>query len=133
MSFSPRSLFLAAWLMTSVTAQLVLFNSTCFTGSKALPATCKTAMSANIACDPALLRYATSGYNGFLSAALLTNTLCSSICTSALASYRGNVAEKCSNVDAWPGFPATHTGDFLSAYQNQTCLKDSSGAWCVSK
>jgi hypothetical protein len=90
-------------------------------------------MSACIAYDPDLLRFASVGYVATMEPSFLANTLCNAGCVSSLAAYREGVAVACSSVDAWPGVPATYSGDFVQAYQNQTCLESSSGAWCNSK
>lgn len=89
-------------------------------------------MSASIACDPALLTFASVGYVRSMEPSFLSKILCNSECVSNLAAYRKSVAASCSTVEAWPGVPATYNGDFVQAYQNQTCLKSSSGGWCNS-
>jgi hypothetical protein len=122
-----------ALLLTAAHAELFLYNSTILKNATSLAPKCIEAMSTCIACDPALLTFASVGYVSSVEPSFLSETLCNSECVSSLAAYREGVAAGCSTVDAWPGVPATYNGDFVQAYQNQTCLKSSSGERCNSK
>ena len=127
------SCLVTATLFAAARAELFLYNSTVLKNATSLAPQCIEAMSASIACDPALLTFASVGYVNTIQPALLSNTLCESECVSSLAKYRKGVAAGCSTVDAWPGVSATYNGDFVQSYQNQTCLKSSSGRWCNSE
>lgn len=127
------SRLLTATLLIVVGAELYLYNSTILKNATSLAPKCIEAMSTCIACDPALLTFASVGYVSSMEPSFLSETLCSSKCVSSLVAYREGVAAGCSTVDAWPGVPATCNGDSVQAYQNQTCLKSSSGEWCNSK
>lgn len=116
--------------------QLLLFNATSVGGgNNELSSGCINALVEPVACDPALLLYATSRYGGAIDEAVLNTRLCSSPCTSSLQDYRNSVHNACiDDPDLWGGFPATHTADFVEAYQNITCLRDkTSGGYCVSE
>lgn len=129
----PSQIILAASLLAAAQAELFLHNATVLTKNTSLSPKCIKAMTSSIDCDPALLSFASVGYVESISLSLLSNTLCHSSCVSSLAAYRERLALECSTVDAWPGLPASYNGDFVQAYQNQTCLKDNSGGWCNSK
>jgi hypothetical protein len=107
-----------ALLLTAVSAELSLYNSTVLANATKLSPRCIEAMSNNINCDPILLRFASVGYGGDMDSTFLSDTLCYPACVSSLEAYRGKVAQDCSTVDAWPGVPATYNGDFVQAYQN---------------
>jgi hypothetical protein len=128
----PRSI-LAASLLATAQAELFLHDAAILTNNTTLSPKCVKAMSSSIDCDPALLSFASVGYVESINPSLLSNTLCQSSCVSSLAAYRERVSLDCSTVDAWPGLPASYNGDFVQAYQNQTCLKDTSGGWCNSE
>jgi len=124
---------LAASLLATAQAELFLHDAAILTNNTTLSPKCIKAMSSSIDCDPALLSFASVGYVESINPSVLSNTLCQSSCVSSLAAYRERVSLECSTVDAWPGLPASYNGDFVQAYQNQTCLKDTSGGWCNSK
>lgn len=123
----------AVSLLTAAQAELTLHDAAILTNNTSLSPRCIKAMSSSIDCDPTLLSFASVGYVNHIKPSLLSNTLCHASCVSSLAAYREQVALDCSTVDAWPGLPASYNGDFVQAYQNQTCLKDTSGGWCNSK
>jgi len=122
-----------AMLLTAAGAELFLYNSTILKNATSLSPRCIEAMSASINCDPALLSFASVGYVSSMEPSFLADTLCNPKCVTSLADYRKDVAVSCSTVDAWPGVPATYNGDFVQAYQNQSCLKSTSGGWCNSR
>ena len=123
----------AASLLLAVEAELFLHDASILTNATSLSPRCIEALSSNIECDPALLSFASVGYVESIKPSLLSSTPCQSTCVSSLAAYRGRISTDCSTVDAWPGLPASYNGDFVQAYQTQTCLKDTSGGWCNSK
>ena len=129
--FSRR--ILAASLLATTHAELFLHDAAILTNNTSLSSKCVKAMSSSIDCDPALLSFASVGYVESIQPSLLSNTICRSSCVSSLTAYRKSLMQECSTVDAWPGLPASYNGDFVQAYQNQTCLKDTSGGWCNSK
>ena len=96
---------------------------------------CANAMKANIACDPELVDFATSGYYGALGNTSIQASFCASTCATSLASYHNSVASACAkDPQPWGGLPATWVGDSLWAYQNRTCLKNpSTGAYCTGE
>ena len=123
----------AASLLATAQAELFLHDAAILTNNTSLSPKCVKAMSGSIDCDPALLSFASVGYVESIKPSLLSDMLCHSSCVSSLAAYRERLSLECSTVDAWPGLPASYNGDFVQAYQNQTCLKDTSGGWCNSK
>lgn len=124
---------LTATLLIAVEAELFLYNGTILENATFLAPRCIEAMTASVACDPTLLTFASVGHVSSMEPSFLSETLCNRECVSSLAAYREGVAAGCSTVDTWPGVPATYNGDFVQAYQNQTCLKSSSEGWCNSK
>ena len=130
---SPLYTFLG--LLRCANAQIELWNSTTLQAAAPLSAKCSSALEAAVNCDPALQLYATSQYVGAIDMTVLSNQLCPAACASSLASWHKSVASACANdPQHGSGFPATYEGDFLWAYQNQTCLKDSStGEYCIGK
>jgi len=123
----------ASSLLATAKAELFLHNATILANATSLSPKCIKAMSSSIDCDPALLSFASVGYVETMKPALLSNTLCQFSCVASLAAYCERVSRDCSTVDAWPGLPASYNGDFVQAYQNQTCLQDTSGGWCNSE
>jgi hypothetical protein len=119
-----------ASLLIAVDASLLLHDATILNNATSLSPRCIKAMSAEIDCDRSLLSFASVGFVESIQPSVLFNELCHSSCVANLAAYRKQVALDCSTVDAWPGLPASYSGDFVQAYQNQNCLKDASGGWC---
>jgi hypothetical protein len=133
MAISFSQIILSASLLATAHAELFLHDAAILTKNTSLSPKCVKAMSSSIDCDPALLSFASVGYVEFINPSVLSSTLCHSSCVSSVTAYRQRVLLGCSTVDAWPGLPASYNGDFVQAYQNQTCLKDTSGGWCNSK
>ncbi|KAK6438098.1 hypothetical protein LTR95_005701 [Oleoguttula sp. CCFEE 5521] len=129
-----RYIIAAACLLTTATAQLYLFNTSSLASSTGLTQGCINALTAQVKCDPTLFRYATSKYAGSIDSSILNNTLCAKACVDSLSYNSGLTKTSCSSsTSPWPGLPLWHTINFVWAYQNQTCLKDSSGSWCTNK
>lgn len=120
---------LAIPLLATAQAELFLHGATILTNHTSLSPKCIKGMSSSIDCDPALLSDASAGYVESIKPSLLSNTLCHSPCVLSLATYPERLALESSTANAWPGLPASYNGDFVQAYQNQTCLKNTSGGW----
>ena len=111
---------------------VVLFNSSAQGIPSSVSSGCRQALSSPIECDPMLLRYASGGYVGSIEPAFLEDTICCQSCASSLATYHNNVVRQCGPTEVVPGFPATYNVNFIWAYQNQTCLREPSGDFCIS-
>ena len=134
--FSLPLLAVVVVRISSSHGQIALYNSSSFAHSTvSLSLACQAALTTSIACDNALLLYATTNFAGGINDTVLSTQLCPQTCAKSLSSYHNSVASACAkDQQPWPGQPVTYFGDLLWAYQNQTCLKDgASGAYCASE
>jgi hypothetical protein len=116
-----------------IEGHVVLFNSSAQEIPSSVSPGCRQALASPIECDPKLLRYASAGYVGSVKPSLLEDTICCQSCASSLATYHSNVVRQCGPTEVVPGFPATYNVDFIWAYQDQTCLREPSGDFCISR
>lgn len=124
----------AVWSHLGV-AQIQLFDGNTTELDNPVSAKCANAMAASIDCSDLFTFYPNTDYQGPFDNPDAQDQFCSATCTNSLASFHSQVSNACQNdPDPFEGLPATFGGDRLSAYQQRTCLKDSStGEYCNSQ
>ena len=118
-----------AWAQIQVLDPNSLSNSTA-----SLSAACVTALEATINCNSGLVPIAASGNFYSVNDDVYTS-LCTTACSSSLASYHDNVVSACgSTPQAFTGYPNTYWGDVYWATYNLSCLADpTTGASCMGQ
>lgn len=96
-----------------------------------LTTTCENILYQNINCNPFVLSLGQKVYHGSPGDKTFTETVCSATCSSALQNAQRRITGACAQTpELFPGFPVTALIDPIISGWNETCLKDSDGAYC---
>lgn len=96
-----------------------------------LTSTCEQVLYQTINCDAYITKLVGRVYHGSLGDDALTDAVCATTCSTALATARRRIAGACASTpDLFPGYPVLSLIDSVTAGWNETCLKDTDGAYC---
>ena len=98
-----------------------------------LPQTCKTALSATIACDPYVEKFQELAYRGSLGNATLTDSVCDEGCQASLQSWYDTVKTSCSGHNITDGLPQRFGGYMLAAIKETCLIESATGRYCNGK
>ena len=94
-------------------------------------ATCKTALTATLACADETMQWTSPGYHGSLGNATLQDQVCDVGCRTSLASWYQGVSTNCAGYTWSSGAPLEMAGGYIYYGYNESCLADSStGRYC---
>jgi hypothetical protein len=94
------------------------------------PATCQTALTATIKCDPSTEELITPSYRGPLGNATLTSLSWDPSCGQSLLSWCNGVNTNCAGYNWSSGAALSMLGGYIWYCYNETCQKVSNGSYC---
>lgn len=96
-----------------------------------LTSACEQVLYQTVNCDPYVLKLSKKVYHGSPGDKAFTDKVCSATCSTALSTTRRRIAGSCSTTpDLFPGYPVLSLIDSVMSGWNETCLKDTDGAYC---
>jgi len=104
-----------------------------FSGFGLAPA-CETLLYQTINCDSFVRNLGQKVYHGSPGDKAFTDTVCSATCATALATARRRISGACASTpEIFQGYPVLSLIDSVTSGWNETCLKDTDGAYCNTK
>ncbi|KXH50735.1 hypothetical protein CSIM01_01584 [Colletotrichum simmondsii] len=99
-----------------------------------LTSACESVLYQTINCDVYVRNLGEKVYHGTPGDKAFTDTVCSATCSTALSTARRRIAGSCASTpELFQGYPVLSLIDSVTSGWNETCLKDTDGAYCNAK
>ncbi|KAK2042619.1 hypothetical protein LZ31DRAFT_500396 [Colletotrichum somersetense] len=99
-----------------------------------LASSCEQVLYQTINCDPYVRNLGQKVYHGSPGDKAFTDTVCSTTCATALSTARRRIVGSCTSTpELFQGYPVLSLIDSITSGWNETCLKDTDGAYCNAK
>ncbi|KAH0424199.1 hypothetical protein CcaCcLH18_11702 [Colletotrichum camelliae] len=99
-----------------------------------LAESCEQVLYQTINCDPYVHNLGQKVYHGSPGDKAFTDTICSATCEAALSTARRRIAGSCASTpELFQGYPVLSLVDSITSGWNETCLRDTDGAYCNAK
>lgn len=96
-----------------------------------LTSACEAVLYQTINCDVYVRNLGEKVYHGTPGDKAFTDTVCSATCSTALSTARRRIAGSCASTpELFQGYPLLSLIDSVTSGWNETCLKDTDGAYC---
>lgn len=97
-----------------------------------IPDVCKNALIQTITCEDTVSKWTRPAFRGSLGNITLTDLVCDPTCTASLSKFFNSVENACATYDI-DGLPPTFFAGYMWQGVNETCLKNTDGAYCNGK
>lgn len=94
------------------------------------PATCQTALTATIKCDPSTEDWVFPSYHGSLGNTTLESLVCDPSCGQSLSNWYSGVNVNCAGYTWSSGAPLSMLGGYILYGYNETCQTAANGSYC---